>query len=89
MSENHTKEGIEVQVGQVWRDLDARSGMRRGRVTHVGFGRATLELLDKVHAGANPSTTVRVRRMHKHSTGWELVKAEAASNESGQRGSAA
>jgi hypothetical protein len=74
MNENITKEGIEVEAGQVWRDLDKRLDGRCCKVRRVSFGRATMvrctqfgrELGDR-------ETVVAVRRMHTGSTGWELV----------------
>ncbi len=70
MSENVTKEGIEVRVGQVWRDLDNRMYGRTRKVVAVEFGKATMQS-DKQPDG--PKTKVSVSRMHKGSTGWVLV----------------
>jgi hypothetical protein len=85
MSANYTKEGIEVKRGQVWRDLDKRMTGRLCRVGKVVGGRA--EMFTIVNGQAGKRTTVAIRRMHRHSTGWELV--ESASNENGQLGSEA
>ncbi|HBN9060903.1 hypothetical protein ACV344_31015 [Pseudomonas aeruginosa] len=66
-AENITKEGIEVKPGQVWKDLDKRQAGRQCKVTSVSFGKAKMESF------AGSKSTVSVRRMHNHSTGWELV----------------
>ena len=66
MSENITKEGLEVRPGQVWRDLDKRMGGREVTVLWVKDGKARVK-------GAM-ETTLSVRRMHSHSTGWVLVR---------------
>lgn len=68
-NENVTKEGIEVKVGQEWRDLDKRMEGRVCRVVDVADGKAKLQ---SIH-GSVPPTRVSVRRMHKSSTGWALV----------------
>lgn len=71
---NVTKEGIEVRPGQVWRDLDKRMGNRNARVLEVVAGKAKMERCRPDGATYGGSTTrVAVRRMHKSSTGWELV----------------
>jgi len=66
MNHNITKEGIEVKAGQVWRDLDKRMN---GRTVVVLFARGGVAKVK----GAR-ETELAIRRMHKHSTGWELVK---------------
>lgn len=68
---NFTKEGIEVQVGQVWQDLDKRMAGRQRTVIAVRDGKA--------HMGGAPNsgvvvTKISIARMHKSSTGWKLVK---------------
>ncbi|CAG9207724.1 conserved hypothetical protein [Paraburkholderia tropica] len=65
MSQNLTKEGIEVKPGQVWRDLDKRSNGRTKRVLSVADGKAQFE--------GPPKTKVAIDRMHRNSTGYELV----------------
>jgi hypothetical protein len=65
MKENITKEGIEVKVGQVWRDCDKRMNGRTRKVVSVNDGKAQMDGPTK--------TSVSIRRMHKSSTGWELV----------------
>jgi hypothetical protein len=70
---NRTKEGVEVQVGQIWQDLDSRMRGRKRKVVailgeRVLMDEPTASLLNKV----NP-TRVSIRRMHRHSTGWALI----------------
>lgn len=65
---NTTKNGIEVKVGQVWRDLDKRMFNRERVVVEVKDGKARMQS----KYGAFP-TWVSIRRMHRHSTGWALV----------------
>jgi hypothetical protein len=66
---NITKEGIEVKVGQVWRDLDKRMAGREVTVLEVEQGKA------RVARGGSSikATRLSVARMHKSSTGWVLV----------------
>lgn len=66
MNESTTKEGIEVKVGQVWRDLDKRMNGRTRTVVAVENGKAQM--------GGPTITNVSIKRMHKGSTGWELVR---------------
>jgi len=63
-----TKEGIRVEVGQLWRDLDVRMLGRTRRVIAVDA------LNGKVRLDGPTKSWVSVRRMHKHATGWSLVK---------------
>lgn len=65
MSEATTRDGIEVKPGQVWRDLDKRMNGRTLNVLRVEEGRAFMDGPRK--------TSISIRRMHRHSTGWELV----------------
>lgn len=65
-----TKEGVEVKVGQVWEDLDARQQGRSRLVVAVDGDKAVMTPVNS-HA---PRTKVAIRRMHKHSTGWKLIK---------------
>ena len=67
---NTTKEGIEVRVGQIWRDLDKRM-TRVVRVMEVGNGKA---IVRSGWDGSGTKSTISIRRMHRHSTGWELVR---------------
>jgi len=62
---NVTKEGIEVKAGQVWRDLDKRMNGRTVTVLWANHGVARVK-------GAR-TTEIAIHRMHRHSTGWELV----------------
>jgi len=76
---NITKEGIEVARGQVWRDLDNRMGIRHAKVIEVVAGKAKMEMCRPDGTTYGGSTTrVAVRRMHKTSTGWALVKGSPA-----------
>lgn len=65
---NVTRDGVEVKVGQVWRDLDKRMTGRTRTVLAVVHGHATMG-----SEGTASTTRVAIRRMHKHSTGWALV----------------
>jgi hypothetical protein len=73
---NRTKEGITVTRGQVWKDRDLRM---RGRLVVVlqvpgtGFAECVRCLEDGSHVG-DRVVTLSIKRMHRHSTGWELVK---------------
>jgi hypothetical protein len=79
MSQNVTKEGVEVKPGQVWRDLDKRMGNRNAKVIEVVAGKAKMEMCRSDGSTYGGSTTrVSVSRMHKSSTGWAL--AEGTSN---------
>lgn len=71
---NTTKEGIEVKPGQVWEDLDKRMLGRRRQVREVSDGYAYMD--------GYPRTRVAIRRMHRHSTGWKLVRDTSGSSES-------
>lgn len=64
-----TREGVRVEPGQVWEDLDKRQSGRQVRVVSVGDGKAVVEPL----AGGT-RTRLSVSRMHKHSTGFRLVR---------------
>lgn len=69
-----TKEGIEVKVGQVWRDLDKRMENRCVRVIAVKDGKVTVSRTNPTTGWTADSTTkLSIRRMHKTSTGWALV----------------
>lgn len=71
---NKTKEGIEVTSGQVWRDLDRRSGNKLCKVHLVLDGRAHMKRCNADGEVLSERVTkVSVKRMHKHSTGWLLV----------------
>lgn len=67
-SKTITREGVQVRVGQVWRDLDKYARNRELPVTLVfesGYA-----YLKKANGG---NTRIAIRRMHKNSTGWALV----------------
>lgn len=73
---NTTKEGIEVKAGQVWRDLDVRSGNgeRTVTVTAVGNGYAFVTTNGATKPNGKPYTSrLSIRRMHKTTTGWALL----------------
>ena len=63
-----TKEGIEVKAGQKWRDLDKRMNGRIVTVEWVSVDGTIARV-----KGAR-STQLSISRMHRHATGWELVK---------------
>ena len=69
-----TKDGVHVKPGQLWRDLDKRQANRKVVVLDLG----NMSYLGKVlvRNAASPTGTKRwlsVSRMHRHSTGFELV----------------
>jgi len=66
---NITKGGVEVKVGQIWRDLDYRMKGRTITVTAVRNSRAYF--LRNRHASTESSLSIA--RMHRHSTGWEIL----------------
>lgn len=81
-----TKEGIEVKIGQVWKDLDKRMGDRCVKVVELtsitdGVGRAKKVVAKAVVVPCNSygqqtgtmRTKLSIGRMRKMSTGWELV----------------
>jgi hypothetical protein len=84
VNENITKEGIEVKRGQIWRDLDKRMTGRICRVGKVEGGRAQMFTL--VNGQSGKFTFVAVRRMYKHSTGWELVSGAQQGQSSAREG---
>lgn len=61
-----TKDGIEVKIGQVWRDLDKRTNGRTIKV--LGFDG------DRILASGPRKPKISISRMHRHSTGFELVE---------------
>ena len=70
-ADNITKEGIEVKPGQVWKDRDKRQSGHQCKVVAIEDGKAKMQHYARGQLGSK--TTVSIRRMHKHSTGWELV----------------
>jgi len=72
---NITKDGIVVEVGQVWRDLDHRMAGRCCKVMSLYDGHAKMRrCTDAGVELVTKDTRVAVRRMHKGATGWELIK---------------
>lgn len=74
LAANTTKESIEVREGQVWRDLDKRMGNRRCVVVAVSDGKAIMRRYIPGRSAEGSRTRVSIGRMHRSSTGWELVK---------------
>lgn len=72
---NTTLEGIRVEQGQIWLDLDKRMNGRHVRVVSVADGKAKVSRTNP-NSGwtSDNTTTLSVRRMHKSSTGWALFK---------------
>ena len=71
-----TKEGIEVRVGQIWRDLDKRMANRTVKVLAVDVTTGKAEVEGQL---TGQRTKLSVRRMHKSATGWALVSDPKAS----------
>jgi hypothetical protein len=75
---NITKTGIEVMLGQVWKDLDKRMPNRYGKVTDISDGKAIMLPCDMdgyvfgSRNGGNREIKISINRMHVKSTGWEL-----------------
>jgi hypothetical protein len=69
-----TREGVEVRPGQVWRDLDKRMDGRLVQVVEVTNGKAYVVRVSG-NGMVNPfgRSRISVARMHRSSTGWELV----------------
>lgn len=75
MSENFTNEGIEVKVGQVWRDLDKRKNNRQIVVVLALNAKANVApFVNGQRQRRGRQTTLSINRMHKHSTGWALMQ---------------
>lgn len=66
-----TRDGIEVRIGQTWRNCDTRM---YGQLKEV----VAVDLVNKKVCLAGPAGLFRswnsVKRMHKSATGWELVE---------------
>ncbi len=80
MSDYCNKLGLEVKVGQVWRDCDKRMRNRHVRVVGLStkHGEAAAEVLpcrasNGQLVGPATPTRILVRRMHPHSTGWAFA----------------
>lgn len=70
-----TKEGVRVEPGQVWKDLDTRMNGRHVRVISVAEGKALVARTNPDNGWTSDNTSrLSVRRMHKSSTGWTLVQ---------------
>lgn len=72
-----TPEGVRVEVGQVWRDLDRRSKDKPRLRVIIALDPS----LEQVFMGDHPDgggqrSWVRVNRMRKYSKGWALVERE-------------
>lgn len=66
-----TQDGIVVRVGQTWRNCDKRMNGQLKSVIAVSATSGKAQLAGPAGLWAN---WVLVRRMHKSSTGWELVE---------------
>jgi hypothetical protein len=69
-----TKEGVEVKVDQVWRDCDKRMNGRCVKVVEVSNGKALVQSYSKIGGAGGTKRRISIARMHRHSTGWVLVK---------------
>lgn len=70
-----TQEGVRVEPGQVWKDLDRRTNGRHVRVISVAEGKALVARTNPDNGWTSDNTSkLSVRRMHKSSTGWALVR---------------
>ena len=73
-NKNVTTEGVEIVIGQVWRDLDRRMGDRYCKVMSLYDGYAKMRrCTDAGTEFGTKDTRVAVRRMHKGAAGWELT----------------
>lgn len=71
---NVTKDGVKVRIGQVWKDLDSRSGDRHCKVFALAEGRAHMNRCSPDGRVASQAVTkVAIARMHHGSSGWSLV----------------
>lgn len=76
MHKNITKEGVLVEKGQIWGDLDKRMPNRLAIVQDVHDGKAIMYLCTANGRIINSRREIKIAitRMHKHSTGWSLVR---------------
>ncbi len=76
MSENITKDGVEVKKGQIWRDLDRGMPDRHCKVEAIRDGKAVMYRCTSEGRLINAMREIKVSisRMHKSSTGWALVR---------------
>ena len=73
-SGNFTPEGVEVKVGQQWRDLDKRMKGRIRHIVGIADGKAFMRQYSEFQGRmVGQLTKVSIRRMKKSSTGWALV----------------
>lgn len=68
-----TRDGIKVEVGQRWRDMDKRTNGRTVTITRVD---ADNGLAYYGNHGKRPA--ISIRRMYRHSTGFELLQPDPA-----------
>lgn len=68
-----TPEGIRVQIGQVWRDLDPRQDGRTVKIMEI-INRDPQQAKVLVRTSKGVESKISVRRMRRNSTGYELVK---------------
>lgn len=73
-----TREGVEVRVHQVWRDLDKRMSDRCVLVIGLEAGKALVRRHTKGRGASGPTRRLSISRMHRHSTGWTLVSDHAS-----------
>ena len=71
---NRTKDGVEVRVGQVWRDCDKRMQGDKRRLKVVRIAGDVAVMVGLSGAIVSRETRVSIRRMHKGSRGWEMVQ---------------
>ncbi len=64
------KDGVEVKIGQVWRDCDKRTMYGTRTVEVVGLNTEGEKVQVK---SSNRVTWISLRRMYKHATGYVLV----------------
>jgi len=70
-----TRDGIEVRVGQIWKDLDKRMVNRHLRVQEIANGRAIcLRCREDGTVLGEQLTRIAIARMHKSTTGFALVR---------------
>ena len=68
-----TKDGVRVEVGQVWRDLDRRA-KRTVTVLEV-HPEAKPHAYALVRSSHGPTSRIRISRMHRHGQGFALLSA--------------
>lgn len=68
-----TKEGIEVRIGQLWRDLDKRMAGRTVSIVRVAPEAHPYPYAEVRALRSGRMSRLRINRMHKHATGFALV----------------